>query len=92
MRLALGSSRVGILRQLLTEALVISLGGGAVGILGGALLLRGLVAWNPFPQFPTNVPLNPDRNVYAVAALLPFVSGILFDALPVKQEKVKKRT
>lgn len=85
LRLALGSSRLGILRQLLTEALVISLGGGALGILGGALLLRRLVAWNPFPEFPTNVPLNPDANVYAVAALLAFVSGILFGAVPVKQ-------
>lgn len=85
LRLALGSSRVGILHQLFTEALVISLAGGALGILGGALLLRRLVAWNPFPQFPTNVPLNPDANVYAVAAMLAFVSGLLFGAVPVKQ-------
>lgn len=84
-RLALGSSRLRILRQLFTEALVISLTGGALGILGGALLLRRLIAWNPFPQFPTNVPLNPDAGVYAVAALLAFVSGILFGAVPVKQ-------
>ncbi|HKW63162.1 MAG TPA: ABC transporter permease [Candidatus Acidoferrum sp.] len=84
-RLALGSSRLRILRQLFTEALVISLTGGAVGIWGGAMLLRRLMAWNPFPQFPTNVPLNPDVSVYAVAALLAFVSGILFGAVPVKQ-------
>jgi predicted permease len=84
-RLALGSSRLRILRQLFTEALVISLTGGAIGILGGSLLLRRLMAWNPFPQFPTNVPLNPDASVYAVAALLAFVSGILFGAVPVKQ-------
>jgi len=84
-RLALGSSRLGILRQLLTEALLISLAGGAVGILGGALLLRRLVAWNPFPQFPTNVPLHPDANVYAVALLLAFLSGILFGAVPARQ-------
>jgi len=84
-RLALGSSRLRILRQLFTEAFVISLTGGALGILGGGLLLRRLIAWNPFPQFPTNVPLNPDASVYAVAALLAFVSGILFGAVPVKQ-------
>ena len=85
LRLALGSSRLRILRQLFTEALVISLTGGAIGILGGSLLLRRLMVWNPFPQFPTNVPLNPDASVYAVAALLAFVSGILFGAVPVKQ-------
>jgi predicted permease len=84
-RLALGSSRLRILRQLFTEALVISLTGGALGIFGGAVLLRRLMAWNPFPQFPTNVPLNPDASVYAVAAVLAFVSGILFGAVPVRQ-------
>ena len=84
-RLALGSSRLRILRQLFTEALGISLTGGALGILGGMLLLRRLVAWNPFPQFPTNVPLHPDANVYSLAALLAFLSGILFGAVPVKQ-------
>ena len=84
-RLALGSSRLRILRQLFTEALLISLVGGVAGILGGAMLLRRLSTWNPFPQFPTNVPLNPDANVYAVALLLAFVSGILFGAVPVRQ-------
>src|SRR5690349_5200097 len=84
-RLALGSSRLRILRQLFTEALVISSAGGAIGILGGAMLLRRLLAWNPFPQFPTNVPLNPDANVYAVAGLLAFASGMLLGAVPVKQ-------
>jgi predicted permease len=84
-RLALGSTRLRILRQLFTEALLISLAGGAVGIWGGAMLLRRLSVWNPFPQFPTNVPLNPDANVYAVAVLLAFVSGILFGVVPVRQ-------
>ena len=84
-RLALGSSRLRILRQLFTEALLISLAGAAAGTLGGALLLGRLVEWNPFPQFPTNVPLHPDANVYAVAVVLALLSGILFGAVPVKQ-------
>ncbi len=84
-RLALGSSRLRILRQLFTEALLISLVGGAGGILGGAMLLHRLSAWNPFPEFPTNVPLNPDANVYALAVLLSLLSGILFGAVPVRQ-------
>ena len=84
-RLALGASRLRILRQLFTEALLISAAGGTLGILGGAWLLRRLVTWNPFPQFPTNVPLNPDANVYGLAALLTIMSGLLFGAVPVRQ-------
>src|SRR5437660_151442 len=85
LRLALGSSRKRILRQLFTEALLISLVGGAVGLLGSIGLLHGLSAWQPFPRFPIHVPVNPDANVYQVALLLTLASGFLFGAVPVRQ-------
>src|SRR6516225_155506 len=84
-RLALGSSCLRILRQLFTEALLISLMGGAIGLWGSILLLRALSAWNPFPEFPFNVPVSPDANVYGVALLLALASGFLFGAVPVRQ-------
>jgi len=84
-RLALGSSCLRILRQLFTEALLISLMGGAIGLWGSILLLRALSAWNPFPQLPFNVPVSPDANVYGVALLLALASGFLFGAVPVRQ-------
>jgi len=85
LRLALGSSRTRILRQLFTEAILISLVGGAVGLWGSVVLLRGLSAWQPLPQFPINVPVNPDANVYGLALLLSLASGFLFGAVPVRQ-------
>jgi len=85
LRLALGSSRTRILRQLMTEATLISLAGGAAGIAGSVILLHRLSAWQPFPQFPIHIPVNPDTSVYLVALLLSVASGFLFGAVPVRQ-------
>jgi len=85
LRLALGSSRNRILRQLLIEAVMVSLMGGAAGILGGVALLRWLSAWQPVPDFPITVPVNPDARVYAVSLLLALASGLIFGLVPVQQ-------
>jgi predicted permease len=85
LRLALGSSRIRILRGLFTEAILISLAGGGVGLLGGVVLLRALSAWRPFPGVPIQLAVNPDVKVYAVAVLLALASGLLFGAVPVRQ-------
>jgi predicted permease len=85
LRLALGSTRKRILRGLFTEALLISLAGGAAGLLGSIVLLRALSAWQPFPAYPIQQAVDPDAKVYAVAVLLALVSGALFGAVPVRQ-------
>ena len=85
LRLALGAGRPRILRQLFTEALLISLAGGGAGLWGSVLLLHWLSVWQPFSQYPINMPVNPDANVYAVALLLSLASGLLFGAVPIKQ-------
>ena len=84
-RLALGAGPLRILRQLFTEAVLISLIGGAAGLWGSVLLLHGLSVWQPLPTAPLQVPVNPDANVYGVALLLSLASGFLFGAVPVKQ-------
>ncbi|MGC1628478.1 MAG: FtsX-like permease family protein, partial [Candidatus Acidiferrales bacterium] len=85
LRLALGSSRARILQQLFTEAVLISLIGGTVGIWASALLLQWLSVWKPIPGAPVIVPVNPDAYVYGVALLLSVASGFLFGAVPVRQ-------
>jgi len=87
LRLALGSSRRRILRQVFTEAVLISLVGGAVGSAGSVVLLRGLSAWRPFSTVAPNmtVPVDPDARVYLVALVLAVASGLLFGAVPVRQ-------
>jgi predicted permease len=85
LRLALGSRPIRILRQLFTEALLVSLIGGALGLWGSIVLLRGLSVWRPLPTAPISLPVHPDANVYAVALLLSLASGLLFGAVPVRQ-------
>ena len=74
-----------ILRQMLTEAMLVSLAGGALGMAGGVVILRLLSAWQPIPDTPINVPVNPDAGTYLVALLLALVSGVLFGMVPVRQ-------
>jgi predicted permease len=85
LRLALGSNRRRILRGLFTEAILISIMGGTLGLLGSVALLRTLSAWQPFPRWPIHVPVNPDSRVYLVALLLTLASGFFFGALPMNQ-------
>jgi predicted permease len=85
LRLALGSSRKRILRGLFTEAVLLSLVGGALGLCGSVVLLRSLSAWQLIPRYPIHVPVNPDAHVYEVALLLSLASGFLFGAVPVRQ-------
>ena len=85
MRLALGAGRLRIMRTVFTEALLISLVGGAAGLWGSAALLDAMSVWQPVPKYPIHMGVSPDAQVYAVALLLTLASGFLFGAVPVKQ-------
>lgn len=85
MRLALGSSRNRVLQSLFTEAVMISLAGGAVGMWVGVTFLRWLSQWQPFGNFPMHTPVNATASVYGLALLLSLISGLLFGAVPVRQ-------
>ena len=85
LRLALGSSRKRIVRQLLTEAALVSLAGGVAGLAGSILLLKRLSVWQPFPSAPIQIPVTPDAKVYIAAVALALISGVLFGMVPVRQ-------
>src|SRR6201999_4408285 len=85
LRIGLGSSRKRILRGVFTEAVLISLVGGAAGLWASVALLRGLSVWQPFGNFPVHAPVNPDVTVCGLALLLSLVSGVLFGMVPVSQ-------
>jgi predicted permease len=85
LRLALGSSRRRILRQLLTEAMLISLAGGTLGLVGSFALLRWLSEWHPFPGAPIHLPVNPDARICLVSLAFSLASGFLFGVVPLNQ-------
>lgn len=84
-RLSIGSTRWRLIRQQLTETLLISIAGGLCGTSISALLLKGLTAWQPISQYPIHVTVLPDSRVYAIAFVLSLVSGLLPGLLPARQ-------
>ena len=89
LRVALGASRGRLVRQLLTEALVVSLLGGGAGLLAAGLLLGGLSHYW-IPPFlggspPSHLDLGADARVGLVALALTLLSGLGFGLIPAWQ-------
>jgi len=84
-RLSIGSSRWRILRQLLTEAVLVSIMGGLLGTLIAIVMLRVLTHWQPISEYPIHVTVVADANTYLLALLLSLAAGILPGLLPARQ-------
>ena len=89
-RLSLGASRARLIRQLLTESMLISVVGGLLGSLLALWLFQVLVAiavpaLSP-PEIPTLVlNISPDFRVLAFAVVLTLGTGLLFGFAPALQ-------
>ena len=84
-RMAIGSSRWRMLRQVLSEAALLSVLGGAAGTFVAAALLKVLSQWRPIAAFPIHVTVAADARVYAIAILLAAASCILPALLTARQ-------
>ena len=84
-RLSIGAGRWRVVRQLLTESLLLASIGGAVGILFGIWGVRALMLLltGGDTRFPARVDLN--WHVLAAAALLTIVTGLSFGLAPALQ-------
>ena len=83
LRLALGSSRRRLVRQLLIEALVLSLTGGAAGLSGARLLLGVLNRSQPFVG--DHVVVTLDARVYLAGLAFTLGSAFFFGMVPARQ-------
>ena len=82
LRVALGASRWRLVRQLLAEAMVLSMVGGAAGLVIAGLLLRALDQWqSPYGRLAVSV----DARVYLTSIALTIVSALLFGMIPARQ-------
>lgn len=82
LRLALGSSRRRLLRQLVVESLLLSLMGGALGLVFGKSLLRALSQWQPSADIPIQINVSPDASLTMVAIVLSVACGVFFGLVP----------
>jgi macrolide transport system ATP-binding/permease protein len=84
-RLALGAGRLVLIRQLLTENLMVALAGGLGGALLAVWITSALSAWRPPVDAPLVVSANVDLNVFLFALLVSSFTALLFGLLPALQ-------
>lgn len=84
-RMAVGSSRLRILRQLVTESVLVAVIGGIAAMFVARAALLVLSQWHPPTEFPIQVAVNPDPSVYALALFIATVTGVLLGILPARQ-------
>ena len=80
-RAALGGGRGRLVRQLLTESVIISLTGATLGLALAAVGTRWVIAALP-PNLPRTTDIRIDAGVFAFTAALAVATGIAFGLLP----------
>ena len=84
-RIAIGSSRWRILRQVLIEALVLSILGGACACGLAWIALTGLATWHPPTQLPLKFLVEPQPSLILIGLLISVLAAVLFGMMPLRQ-------
>jgi predicted permease len=84
-RLAMGASRLRLMRQLMVESLLLALAGGAAGLLVAAWTVDLLLRLMSFGNSPLELSTVPDMRVLIFALAVSCLTGIVFGLLPALQ-------
>jgi macrolide transport system ATP-binding/permease protein len=81
-KLALGAGRFRLVRQFMTESILLALMGGAVGLLISLWAGNLLHSFNPLPTFPIQFDLSADARVIAFVFAASLVTGLALGIIP----------
>ncbi|MCI0437356.1 MAG: FtsX-like permease family protein, partial [Gemmatimonadetes bacterium] len=81
-RLALGAKRFHLMRQLLIESVLLSLLGGAAGVLLAVWTVRLLTGFQPPIPVPLNLDIRIDGTVLVFTFVVSMIAGITFGLVP----------
>ncbi len=84
MRTALGASRARLVRQLVTEGLLLAAIGGVLGMAAAQMTLRALLVFIP-PDLPRLSDIRLDTTVFAFSCVITTLIGLAFGLLPALQ-------
>ena len=84
-RLTLGATRTRLIRQLLTESILLAVAGGLAGLILNFWLVNLLTALKPAVPLPVNVEFHTDWRVLTFTLLLSVLAGITFGLVPALQ-------
>jgi putative ABC transport system permease protein len=84
-RLSIGASRARIVRQLLTESVMLAVAGGLAGVALARWIIDSIMALKPPIAIPITLELHVDWRVLVFSMIVSVITGVLFGLVPALQ-------